>query len=133
MPGDWSEQELGRLGAAEELEIATPRRDGTQRHWTPIWVVRVGDDVYVRTWHGRDTGWFGDAVRSGTGRIRVPGLEADVAIDQVGGGPDGLRADIDAAFRAKYERHGGGSIDQMLTDDAAEATLRFTPVPAAGD
>lgn len=44
----WSEDELRRIGGAEELQIAAMRRDGTLRSGRPIWVVRAGDDLYVR-------------------------------------------------------------------------------------
>jgi hypothetical protein len=52
----WSPEELARLGSAEELQIAGKRADGTLRRCVPICVVCVGEHVYVRTWHRRDTG-----------------------------------------------------------------------------
>ena len=85
----WSPDELERIGGAEELQIATKRADGTLRRAVPIWVVRAGGQVYVRTWYRRDSGWFGHAVGSRRARIRVPGLEADVAIEDVGGDDGG--------------------------------------------
>src|SRR5829696_8630409 len=39
----WTSDELDRIGAAEELEIASVRRDGTLRNPVTIWVVRHGD------------------------------------------------------------------------------------------
>ena len=83
----WSAGELERIGGAEELRIATRRADGTPRREVPVWVVRAGDQVYVRTWYRRDTGWFGHALRSHRACIRVPGLEADVTVEDVGEGP----------------------------------------------
>jgi hypothetical protein len=44
----WTEGELRRIGGADELEIAPARRGGTRRAPRPIWVVRAGDDLYVR-------------------------------------------------------------------------------------
>ncbi len=44
----WTSDELNEIGKAEELQIASCRRDGTLRHPVTIWVVRVGDDFYVR-------------------------------------------------------------------------------------
>jgi hypothetical protein len=46
----WSREELERIGRAEELENAAKRPDRTMLRWVPIWVVGVGDQVYVRTW-----------------------------------------------------------------------------------
>ena len=54
----WSKDELDKIAAAEELEIAPARRDGTLRRPTTIWVVRHDDDLYVRSYHGRGGGWF---------------------------------------------------------------------------
>jgi hypothetical protein len=90
--------------------------------WLPIWVVRVDDQAYVRTWHRRETGWFGRALESRRARIRVPGLEADVVVQEVGPGTPALRSGIDAAYLAKY---GPGGTSAMVTDDAAAATLQF--------
>jgi hypothetical protein len=41
----WTDNELSRIGAAEELRIATLRSDGSLRKPLIIWVVRVGDDL----------------------------------------------------------------------------------------
>src|SRR5512133_3053415 len=49
----WTDTELSRIGPADELEIASYRQDGTLRPYTTIWVVRVGDELYVRSWRGR--------------------------------------------------------------------------------
>ena len=45
----WTSDELARIGTAEELQIASLRRDGTLRNPRTIWVVRVVDDLYVRS------------------------------------------------------------------------------------
>ena len=50
----WTKEELGQIGAAEELEVAPMRRDGTLRGPRPIWIVRAGDDLYVRAAYGRE-------------------------------------------------------------------------------
>ena len=125
MTTGWSSEELERIGSADELQIATRRADGTLRRWVPIWVVCLEDQVYVRTWYRRETGWFGHALDSGRARIRVPGLEVDVGVEDVGAGKAELRAGVDAAYHAKYGRHGGTSVGGMTTDDAAATTLRL--------
>ena len=80
----WSPDELELIGRAEELQIAAKRADGTLGREVPIWVVRAGGQVYVRTWYRRDSGWFGHAVESRRAHIRVLGLEADIAIEDIG-------------------------------------------------
>jgi hypothetical protein len=118
----WTPEQLARVDAARELDVAVRRADGTLGPWTPVWVVQVGGGVYVRTWHRRDTGWFGRALSTRRARVRIPGVEVDVRIEDVGVGLSGLREDVDNAYRAKY---GGGSSANMVGDEAAAATLRF--------
>ena len=110
------------MDAARELHIAVQRSDGSLRQWAPIWVVCAGGQAYVRTWYRRDTGWFGEALRSRRARVRVPGLEADVAIEDIGDTSTQVTADVDAAYRAKYGHDGAGS---MVTATAAATTLRL--------
>jgi hypothetical protein len=119
----WTAEQLAHVDAARELEIAVRRADGALRPWTPIWVVQVSDEVYVRTWYRRDTGWFGTALRTKRARVRVPGVEVDVFIEDIGDTRPGLRAGVDAAYRDKYGS--GGSTDNMVGDDAAATTLRL--------
>jgi Uncharacterized protein conserved in bacteria (DUF2255) len=47
----WTRDELDKIAPAEELQLASVRRDGTLRHPLTIWVVRHGDDLYVRSAH----------------------------------------------------------------------------------
>ena len=41
----WTRDELDQIGKAEELQIASLRRDGTPRKPVTIWVARVGDEL----------------------------------------------------------------------------------------
>jgi hypothetical protein len=122
----WSPEELNSIGAAVELHIAVRRPDGRLRRWTPIWVVRVDEQVYVRTWYRRENGWFGHALLSRRARIRVPGLVGDVTIEDLGQGEAELQAGVDAAYLAKYGHQGAES---METAAAAATTLRLAPDP----
>ena len=124
MRASWSAEQLDRISRSGELQIASRRADGTLRTSVPIWVVCVDDGVYVRTWYRRTTGWFGHVIDFPQARIRVPGLEADVIVADVGGGASELRASVDAAYLKKYGPSGHQS---MVTDDAAATTLRLDP------
>jgi hypothetical protein len=110
------------MNAAGVLQIAVKSSDGSLRRWVPIWVVCAGGQVYVRTWYRRNTGWFGHALRSRRTRIRVPGLEAGVTIEDIGDASTQVTTDIDAAYRTKYGRGGAGS---MVTTTAAATTLQL--------
>jgi hypothetical protein len=54
----WTSDELSKIGAADELQIASVGPDGTLRQPVTIWVVRQGDDLYVRSVNGRTSSWF---------------------------------------------------------------------------
>src|SRR5687767_9571955 len=99
----WTDDELSRIGRAEELQVASYRSDGTLRPYVTIWTVRAGDDVYIRSAFGRDNGWFRRARASGTGRVRAGGVEKDVVFEEP---DDDIHAAVDAAYHAKYDRHG---------------------------
>ena len=122
MTAPWFPDDLRLVDAARELQIAVRHSDGSLRRWVPIWVVCAGGQVYVRTWYRRDTGWFGHALRSRRARVRVPGLEADVTIEDIGDASSQVTADVDAAYRTKYGRGGAGS---MVTPTAAATTLQL--------
>jgi hypothetical protein len=75
----WTNDELQRIADADELEIAPVRRNGELRRATPIWVVRAGDELYVRSWRGDDGSWYQAARASGEGHISAGGIDRDVA------------------------------------------------------
>jgi hypothetical protein len=54
----WTNDELSRVGEAEELQIASTRRDGTLGSPRTVWVVPYGDDLYVRSVNGPSAAWF---------------------------------------------------------------------------
>src|SRR5690242_13115812 len=81
MAAIWTSDELDKIGKADELEIASLRRDGTLRKPVTVWVVRYGDDLYVRSGYGRDAAWYrGTQVRH-EGHIKAGGVDKDVAFE----------------------------------------------------
>jgi hypothetical protein len=120
----WTDDELDRIGAADELEIASYRPDGSLRRYTTIWVVRVGDDLYVRSWHGRAASWFRRALQRHEGRIEAGGVERDVTFEE----PDGdLHPAIHQAYRTKYGRYPDSYVRPMVEPEATAATFRLIP------
>ena len=49
----WTSDELEQIGDVDELQLASARSDSTLRKPVTIWVVRLGDEVYVRSVYGR--------------------------------------------------------------------------------
>jgi hypothetical protein len=124
MSGDWTAEELDTVAAADELQIAALRPDGSLHPYTTIWVVRVGDDLYVQSCRGRAGAWFRSAQRCRAGRIRAGGVERDVTFDAP---RDADHDAIDRAYRTKYARYASSDVDPMLNLGARAATLRLTP------
>jgi hypothetical protein len=75
----WTSDELDTIGTAEELNLASLRRDGTLRRPVTMWVVPDGDDVYVRSVNGRGSSWFRGARTLHQAQISAGGVEKDVA------------------------------------------------------
>jgi hypothetical protein len=120
----WTSEELTGIGTATELQIASRRRDGTLRNPRTIWVVRVGDDLYVRSMYGRTGGWFpGTQVRH-EGHIRAGGVDKDVAFTDA---DPALNDQIDAAYREKYRRYGERIVGGVVNPAAQAATIKLVP------
>ncbi len=122
----WTSDELNKIDGADELEIASERADGSLRNPVTIWVVRHGDDLYVRSWHGRGSAWFRGMQERHAGHIKAGGGEKDVTFTEVHGDHD-LDAAIDAAYRAKYRHYSSSIVDPMVAPQARAATIKLTP------
>jgi len=120
----WTDDELATIGAAEELGIAPLRCDGTPRNPVTIWVVRHGDDLYVRSVNGRTAAWFrGTQVRH-EGHIQAGGIDKDVTF--MDADPD-ISDQIDAAYRTKYRRYAASIISHIVSATARSATIKLVP------
>jgi hypothetical protein len=124
MTTTWTGDELTRIGEAEELELTSTRPDGMLRRYVTMWVVRVGDEIYVRSAYGPDNPWYRRAKASGVGRIRAAGAERDVTFAEAT--PD-AHAGIDAAYHAKYDRYGPQIVGSVVGSQAAAVTIRLVP------
>lgn len=121
----WTGEQVDRIAAVEELKIATPKRDGTLRLPIPIWVVRHGDALYVRSYLGEDASWYRGAQTHNQGHISAGDVDADVSFNRVT--DEAINAEIDAAYRVKYGRYGPRFLDSMTSPAARAATLQIIP------
>lgn len=122
----WTPAELALVDRTHELDITTTRPDGTRRPATPIWVVRVGEQVYVRSYRGAAGAWFRHALTDGLAQVRLGSLERNVQVRLDGAAP---AARIDAAYRSKYGEN--TYTNAMLAPDAVASTLRLDPTSTA--
>jgi hypothetical protein len=121
----WTTNELDAIGAADELRIAALRPDGTLRNPVTIWVVRVGDDIYVRSYKGTDSPWYRGVRATGAGRVQSGGVDRDVTFAD---GPAPATADaIDRAYRNKYRNYGASFLDPMVAPTARNSTIKLIP------
>ena len=120
----WTNEQLDKVGQAEEVRIASAKRDGTLRRPVTVWAVRVGDDLYVRSVGGRGGSWFRGTQERNAGRIGAGGVQQDIAFVDADHDVDG---EVDAAYRAKYRRYAGSILNSVLTPEARAATLKIVP------
>jgi hypothetical protein len=126
----WTDQELSRIGEAQELQLASARSDGSLRPYVTMWVVRAGDDLYVRSAYGPTNPWYRRARASGVGRIRAGGVEHDVTFAEAEAGAGaGEHAAIDTAYHTKYDRYGPTIVDTIVGPQAQAVTIRLVPRP----
>jgi hypothetical protein len=112
--------------------VTVQRTDRTLRNPLPIWVVRVGDDLYVRSYKGTGSLWYRGIQATRAGHIQSGSVDKDVTfVDEA---DPAIGDAIDAAYRDKYRSYGAGYVDPMLAATARGATLKLVPrlVPQRG-
>jgi hypothetical protein len=121
----WSAEELTKIGSAEELEIASVKVDGTLRKPVTIWVVSLGNYLYVRSVHGRTSAWFRGTLLRREGHLWAGGIEKDVSYVEENDLEINNR--IDAVYRKKYQRYAASIINSIVSPDARSATIKLVP------
>jgi hypothetical protein len=120
----WISDELNKIGTAEELQIASLRQDGTLRNPVTIWVIRLGDELYVRSVHGRTSAWFRGTQARHEGHIQAGGIDKDVTFVDT---DPGINDQIDAAYRTKYRRYAASIIGTIVSPEARSSTIKLVP------
>ena len=121
---NWTRDELNKIGNAEELQIMTHRQDGSLRKPVTIWVVRVNDDLYVRSVNGREGTWFRGALSRHEGQISAGGVVKAVKFVEVTD-PD-INDKIDKEYLRKYA-HYPQWVAPMVTPKVRAATIKLIP------
>jgi hypothetical protein len=119
----WTSDELSKVGAAEELQLAPWRADGTLRKPVTIWVVREGDELYVRSVNGRASAWFGAVQVRHEAHIDAGGIDKEVLLIET----EDRNDEIDAAYRTKYRRYANSIVNSTLSPQARATTLKLVP------
>src|SRR5258705_13977975 len=121
----WTPDELTKIEQADELELASLRGDGSLRNPVTMWVIRDGDQLYVRSMHGRSGAWFRGTQTRNQGHIRSAGIDKDVAflVDT----DAAVNERIDQAYRSKYRRYGANIIDGVVNPASRDSTIKLVP------
>ena len=122
--GAWSIDELDTIAKAQELELTTLRADGTPRKPITIWVVRNGDDLFIRSWRGDRAAWFRGAQGRKEGRIQAGGTDKDV---RFAGADPRIGDELDTAYRTRYSPVAPAYVEPMLSPQARATKLRIVP------
>jgi hypothetical protein len=113
---------LHHLADVEEIRIGVRRPDGSTRS-VPIWVVRVGDHIYVRSVRGPKGGWYRRLRANPDGEVRDADhrhlVHAELVTDA-----DTI-AEVTRAYATKYE--GSPFVRPLLGGPSVDATLRLDP------
>ncbi|MGD8403737.1 MAG: DUF2255 family protein [Anaerolineales bacterium] len=121
----WTEAELNKIGNAEELQISPRRRDDSFQKPRTIWVVRVGDDLYVRSYRGESGDWYRGTRIQHEGRIHAGGVEKDVTLVDIDN--NDINNQIDAAYKAKYGRY-SQYVAPMVKPEVRATTMKLVPL-----
>jgi hypothetical protein len=120
----WTDDELNKIDAADELEITALRPDGTSRKPVTIWVVRVEQSIYVRSAYGTSPAWYRATKVRHEGHIEVASLRKDVTFEVA---DPAVVDQVDTAYRNKYRRHGAQYVNSVTTAEARLTTLKLVP------
>jgi hypothetical protein len=124
----WTQDELGRIAGTDELRISSVRDDGTLSSQRTIWVVRHGDDLYVRSVNGPSSAWYRATRARRQGHIESGGVSRDVTFADPDPDPGTDPAErLDAEYRAKYRRYAPDIVNSVLTPQARSATIKLVP------
>jgi hypothetical protein len=91
-----------------------------------MWVVRLGDDLFVRSVNGRAAAWFRGPPMHHQGRSSAGGVTSDAAFVDAKGD---LEDRIDDACRIQDRRYFPGIAGSVLTPQARSVPIRLISRP----
>lgn len=120
----WTARELAEIDGGDELTISSLRPDGSLSSERTIWVVRDGDEVYVRSVNGPGSAWFRATRPRQAGHVSIGHLDRDVAFTDA---DDSVNDQVDNAYRSKYRSYAASIVNSVVTPVARSTTMRLDP------
>ncbi len=119
---------LKRLEHADKIEIQTRASPFGPVQRTPIWVVVLGDDAYVRSWRGGEGHWYQQVTANPNAVIHIG--PKYIPVRPVPVREQHTIAQVSDAYWKKYARLPYAV--SMLQPVTLPATLRLEPVGSQG-
>ncbi len=114
-----------RLAQTEEIKIETRRPGaGAPAHYTTIWVVAVGEDIFIRSFHGIAGRWYQEIKANPAAAVHVDGQRIPVRAAPVI--DDAAIARVSDEYRRKYRNN--PYLPPMVRDEILSTTLRLEPM-----
>ena len=120
---DWIKDDLDKIAASDDLDVA-PFRDDGKTYGTPTWIwsVVVDGALYVRAYNGKASRWYQAALREKAGRISAADMTKEVLFEPIEGA---INDRIDEAYRLKYRD--SRYLEPMIGNRARAATMEIKP------
>jgi hypothetical protein len=120
---EWNPAEVDQLARTKEIQITSPRADGTPREPVTIWVVGLDGELYIRSVRGAAGAWFQGTENDGSGQVEGGGVDRAVGFAAA---DHDLDDEIDAAYREKYS-DSPDAVESITSEEARATTLRLLP------
>jgi hypothetical protein len=102
-------------------------RAGAEHRFIAVWVVMIGERVFVRSWNDKPGGWYRAFRDEGVGTIKVDNREIDVRAKPVRGAK--LLDQMDVAYAQKYDTKANLKYVKGFTTAKRRAcSLELTPL-----
>ena len=124
VPQHFDAETRNRLAQAQEIQLERQRSGAMvpgQR--TTIWVVGVGDDLYIRSVRGPAGRWYQAITANPTATVHLDGQR--IAVRAIPVTDDATIERVSEAYRRKYRND--PSMPTMVCDDTLPTTLRVEP------
>ena len=116
---------LWKLAESDEVEIETRRDARSPSHRTVIWIVPTADGVYVRSYKGKRSRWYQEALANPLVSIHVGRRQVRARARRETNSP--VIREVTRAYRAKYGERWPDETEPMLKRSVVSTTLRLEP------